>query len=552
MDHGGDCMRLSVRTCLTGIVTLSLMTTAVAGFQGLSGTSAIRNTIQKIYSDEFLPIEYITDVEGALISCDRDMLVYALSDKTVGLETLKERFPPQIEIMRDRFTKLSRMNNLAEEEKNLVRQLTEQLAGLSLPWEQACTLSDGGRDREAKEVIHDNLQPALDTMSTQIAHFIEIQERQAREAGNLAAAVHNQTRVRIAIIVFVAMAASLLTNFTLSRRIVGSLNEVTWGAEEIGNGNLQYRVSVGGLREFSQLAVVFNRMVTRLSSAEEGLRSANRELEQKVQERTKELAQKNEDLRKEIDEKSKAQQALADSSERFKLFTYSVMHDLKSPAIGIHGIARLLQKSYGHLLDERGAAYCEQLAKSSKHIGTFIEELNTYIASREAPMTPEEVCLEEVAQSLHDEFGTILSQRNIRWQDGGFRAKIVADKLSIIRVLRNFVENAIKYGGDKLSEIKLDYQRTETHHILSVRDNGVGIDEQECSKVFDVFHRGEKSKGVPGTGLGLAIVKEIAERHGGSSWATPGVEGGVGLYVSLAATPQGDAGTDSPPTPCTG
>lgn len=545
-------MRVSVRTYLLGIVALSLMTTAVAGFQGLLGISAIKYTIQKIYSDEFLPIVYISDANGALMSCHRDMLVYALSDKAVELEKPEDRFLGQIEFVRDRFTKLSRMGNLTDEEKNLVAQLVQQLGSLSLPWEQVFTLSAGRRDQEAKAVILNTIRPAFDTMSTEMAHFTEIQERQARDAGNHADAVHNRTRFRIAVIVIVAMAASFLTNFLLSRKIVDSLNNLTRGAEEIGNGNMQYRVPLGGMNEFSRLAAVFNQMVTRLSLAEDELRSANRDLEMRVLERTRELARINEDLRREIDEKSKAQQALAESTEKFKLFTYSVMHDLKSPAIGIHGIARLLQKSYGPLLDERGAAYCEQLAKSSKHIGAFIEELNAYIASREASMAPEEISLEELAQTLHEEFSTILSDRQIQWQDGSFREKVFADKLSIIRVLRNFVENAVKYGGDKLSEIRLDYRRTDTHHILSVRDNGGGIDEQECQKLFDVFHRSERSRGIPGTGLGLAIVKEIAERHGGSAWATPGVGKGASFHISLPAPPRVAPGASSSSTPCDG
>jgi len=60
-----------------------------------------------------------------------------------------------------------------------------------------------------------------------------------------------------------------------------------------------------------------------------------------------------------------------------KFFAYSVIHDLKSPTIGMHGLTRLLHKQYGDRLDERGRKYCEQILAASEHFAVLIEKISS-------------------------------------------------------------------------------------------------------------------------------------------------------------------------------
>jgi PAS domain S-box-containing protein len=252
----------------------------------------------------------------------------------------------------------------------------------------------------------------------------------------------------------------------------------------------------------------------------EELRKAHDELEQRVRERTLELASANE--------------ALVRSSEKLKLFAYSVVHDLKSPSIGIYGLARLLQRQYAHLLDEKGANYCEQILKASEYSSALIEKINHYVATKEAPLVIERLQLREVCETVQDEFAERLNERGIKWAAPETSVEFAADRLSIIRVLTNLVENALKYGGSMLSEIRIGYQATEKHHILSVSDDGVGIHREDCEKIFGLFQRNSTSKGIPGTGLGLSIVRETAERHHGKVWVEPAPDHGSIFYISIA------------------
>jgi signal transduction histidine kinase len=77
------------------------------------------------------------------------------------------------------------------------------------------------------------------------------------------------------------------------------------------------------------------------------------------------------------------------------------------------------------------------------------------------------------------------------------------------------VDNSIKHGGAELREIEIGCREEKDHHVVSFRDDGVGIKEMGSNKIFDRFERQESARQRDGSGLGLAIVKEIVERHNG-------------------------------------
>jgi signal transduction histidine kinase len=96
------------------------------------------------------------------------------------------------------------------------------------------------------------------------------------------------------------------------------------------------------------------------------------------------------------------------------------------------------------------------------------------------------------------------------------------------------VDNALKYGGEHLSEIRITQEGSENFHTFSVCDDGVGITWENAENLFQFFQRGRSCLGIQGTGLGLAIVKEAAERHGGLVEVEPAAGGGTAFRVSIA------------------
>jgi len=237
---------------------------------------------------------------------------------------------------------------------------------------------------------------------------------------------------------------------------------------------------------------------------------------------------------KDISDRKRAENALEKSSEKIKLFAYSVAHDLKSPAIAILGLTKLLHKHYRNILDEKGRNSCDQILKSSEQIAALVETINLYISTRETPITIEGIRLQEILQMIREEFSAKLSVRQISWSEPECLPEINVDKLSILRVLRNFIDNALKYGGAELSEIEIRHEESDEFHILSVRDDGIGLKQEESKGIFKMFKRKDKSLGVEGTGLGLAIVKEIAEQHQGDVWIDNGRRKGIMFSISIS------------------
>jgi PAS domain S-box-containing protein len=239
-----------------------------------------------------------------------------------------------------------------------------------------------------------------------------------------------------------------------------------------------------------------------------------------------------------ITDRKRMEEALKQSSEKVKLFAYSVSHDLKSPTIGLYGLTRRLYKDYAGVLDEKGQKYCEQILKTAEQIAALVDQINVFISTTETPLAIEALRFKEVLQVIREEFSTRLDLREIKWSEPDDIPEIEADRLSIIRALRNLVDNALKYGGEALSEICVRYKGSRESHVLSIKDNGIGLKEQDSHQdIFSPFIRKKTSKGIQGSGLGLTIVKEIAEKHGGKVWLTPGQEKGITFYISIPKKP---------------
>ncbi len=293
---------------------------------------------------------------------------------------------------------------------------------------------------------------------------------------------------------FVLLAMGVATWFT-TRGIIRSVRQLKEGSEVFGRGNLDHRIEPTADDELRDVATAFNHMAEKRKTAESQVQA---------------------------------------SADKIKMFSYSISHDLKSPAIGIHGLAMLLQKQSENLLDEKGKRTCNQIIKTSALIEELVNHINAFISTGEAPLSLEKTPMNAVLDVIREEVSERLEAGGIKWSQPDVLPEIKADRVSMIRLIRNLVDNALKYGGAGLTRIVLGYHETETHYIFSVADDGVGFKNEDMDEIFEAFKRKKSARGIQGTGLGLAIVKEIMARHGGDVWAKPGIERGVTFFFSVS------------------
>jgi signal transduction histidine kinase len=102
----------------------------------------------------------------------------------------------------------------------------------------------------------------------------------------------------------------------------------------------------------------------------------------------------------------------------------------------------------------------------------------------------------------------------IRFEFSGTIREAVVDRNLMHRAVSNLLTNAVKYSPEG-STVFIQLRSSEGILLLSVRDQGIGIPEEDRERLFEPFHRARNVGQISGTGLGLAIVKQAVEAHGG-------------------------------------
>ena len=123
--------------------------------------------------------------------------------------------------------------------------------------------------------------------------------------------------------------------------------------------------------------------------------------------------------------------------------------------------------------------------------------------------------LSELVRSTIDELSPVVAQSGSELGTAiEDNVRCVLDRLAVSQIIENLLTNAIKYGEGKPIEVRLS--RDGDHIEIAVRDEGIGIDEEEKKRIFEPFERAVRAVGQPGFGIGLWVSRELAESMGGS------------------------------------
>jgi PAS domain S-box-containing protein len=249
--------------------------------------------------------------------------------------------------------------------------------------------------------------------------------------------------------------------------------------------------------------------------------------------RTSELIAANKELAFQNEEKQKLTDKLIFANKELETFSYSVSHDLRAPLRHINGFVDLLLSQYHDSLPEKGRHYLDNIADSSRQMGTLIDDLLQFsrIGRQEKRLADLDmnIIVQEVLVSVkHDNL-----ERNIEWHIATL-PHVIGDQALLHLVWKNLLGNAVKFTRTReKSIIEINYHDGNDESIFSIHDNGVGFDMQYAQKLFGVFQRLHPTDEFEGTGIGLANVHHIILRHGGRTWAKAEPDKGATFYFSL-------------------
>lgn len=282
------------------------------------------------------------------------------------------------------------------------------------------------------------------------------------------------------VLLIFAGAIAMALGYLLSSSFLDRIQSLDQAAKKIADGNLFIRVPVEGRDELADLAQTFNQMASQL---------------QETAEKRKEL----ESLRKEL--------------------IAWIGHDLQTPLTSVSAIIEALAD--GMVDDpETEKRYFITAKKNIAALSHLIDDM-FQMAQIDAGGLELNYAYVSIADLISDTLESFtepskVNQVTLRGSVSPDIGEVRIDAQRINRVLNNLIDNAIRHTSDG-GYVEVCASKSGKAVIVEVIDNGEGIPPEELPHIFDLFYRGEVSKGKysAGAGLGLAISKGIIEAHGG-------------------------------------
>jgi PAS domain S-box-containing protein len=230
--------------------------------------------------------------------------------------------------------------------------------------------------------------------------------------------------------------------------------------------------------------------------------------------------------RKKAEEELKnAVEDLTRSNAELEQFAYVASHDLQKPLRMVSSYVKLLEKRYKDKLDSDADEFIGYAVDGAQRMQRLIEDLLSFsrVGTRgvfSRPLGLRKV-LDQAIINLSmviKETGAVITADSLPTVNG--------DDAQLIQLFQNLLGNSIRFRSIGTPEIHISASQQDQEWVITVKDNGIGIDPQYFNRIFLIFQRLHGKQKYPGTGIGLAICKKIIERHGGRIWVeSEGSEG---------------------------
>lgn len=222
--------------------------------------------------------------------------------------------------------------------------------------------------------------------------------------------------------------------------------------------------------------------------------------------------------RKEADEeRSLLIEQLEAKNAEMERCIYTISHELKSPLVTIAGFAGILQADVKAGSNENLPGHVRHITSAVDTMSVLLKELLELSRIGRITDQREKVGLGKLTEVVVEAVKLQAGERNITFEIASDIPEVWADLSRLKEVLKNLIENAVKFTANQSHAIvKIGSRKQLDEEVFYVQDNGIGIDPAYQDRIFGLFER--LNPKIEGTGVGLALVQRIIEDHGGRIW----------------------------------
>ncbi len=311
-----------------------------------------------------------------------------------------------------------------------------------------------GHEKDIQELLHQKFRDLIN---------FEYAKRE-QKISKLVSSVRNTRQISF-VLTIVSVVTGLVVVTFLIRRISKRIFKMVRMADSIASGNYNVNMSDTGKDELSALAFSLNHMANELSKNISLLQSKNEELDQ---------------------------------------FAHIVSHDLKGPLRGIDNVVTWIEEDHKTEISPKVEEYLGIIKGRVVRAQNLIDGILSYARTDKELVEKENVdvtgLVQEVLQGLPPD-----PDVNI---EIGVLPSVFTERIPLLQIFSNLINNAIKYNDKSPGVIKVYYQDYPSHYEFFVQDNGPGIAENYHKKIFVIFQTLQPRDSFESTGVGLAIVKK--------------------------------------------
>lgn len=232
--------------------------------------------------------------------------------------------------------------------------------------------------------------------------------------------------------------------------------------------------------------------------------------------RNRRLYKSSEIAKENLSKSNQELQQYIESNKELENFAHIAAHDIKAPLHTISSFIGLLKKKSSIAYNEKDKEYFHFIETAASQLSKLVNDLLSFSKIDTEKNNFEKLDTQYLIENVLKKLKVVMQEKSVVIESKNIPESIIGDRLKLDRVFQNLLTNAIKFcPKDRIPSITIEGSTTPEAYIFKIKDNGIGIPEEDINQIFMPFKRLHSADQFKGTGLGLSIVKKLIQQHKG-------------------------------------